>query len=166
MKKCRVDANARSEVDRRCRRKGGGREGEERQRGVGTRLRRCRRARWRVGGVGCRLTERKMADLFVSACVSAWEWLRLVCVRWICVCGGHMSERGKRASSSEMRFNVSESCNGVHDILLGLTMLFDVSKNGWSSLNFNCSGKHDVNTKTSLTVTNVRVVRHFGRHHS
>lgn len=27
------------------------------------------------------------------------------------VCGGHMSERGKRASSSEMRFNVSESCD-------------------------------------------------------
>lgn len=24
-------------------------------------------------------------------------------------CGGHMSERGKRASSSEPRFNVSES---------------------------------------------------------
>lgn len=72
VKKCRVDANARSEVDRRrCRRKGGGREGEERQRGVGTRLRRCRRARWWVGGVGCRLTERKMADLSVSACVSA-----------------------------------------------------------------------------------------------
>lgn len=72
VKKCRVDANARSEVGRRrCRRKGGGREGEERQRGVGTRLRRCRRARWWVGGVGCRLTERKMADLSVSACVSA-----------------------------------------------------------------------------------------------
>lgn len=139
MKKCRVDANARSEVGRRrCRRKGGGREGEERQRGVGTRLRRCRRARWRVGGVGCRLTERKMADQSVSACVSAWEWLRLVCVRSIRACGGHMSERGKRASSSEMRFNVSESCDdGAYDILLGLTMFFDSLKKRLTIVNFN-----------------------------
>lgn len=31
---------------------------------------------------------------------------------------------------------------------------------------FQLFGKHDVNTKTSLTVTNVCVVRHFGRHRS
>lgn len=48
-----------------------------------------------------------------------------------------MSERGKRASSSEMRFNVSESCDdGAYDILLGLTMFFDstLEKNVQQSL--------------------------------
>lgn len=49
-----------------------------------------------------------------------------------------MSERGKRASSSEMRFNVSESCDdGAYDILLGLTMFFDSLKKRLTIVNFN-----------------------------
>lgn len=51
-----------------------------------------------------------------------------------------MSERGKRASSSEMRFNVSESCDdGAYDILLGLTMFFDSLKKRLTIVNFNMS---------------------------
>lgn len=86
-----------------------------------------------MGGVGCRLTERKMADEHVCECMRecvrvAQTRLSSLCVcvcvyiyhvRYSCGCGGggHMSERGKRASSSEMRFNVSESCDdGAYDI--------------------------------------------------